>query len=98
MSGSLLSAQAPIVAVNGISHGRPRVLFAYCIVGWLLSCAPLTAQSQPLAELIAQARESFQPVTQDHVSQAVSKVRHGLHAVESYVGTEGQMPQRGSAT
>jgi hypothetical protein len=86
---SLLSAEAPIVAMDGNLRGGTRVLFAY-LVGCLLSCAPANAQSQPLLELIAQARGSFQPVTQDHVLQAVSRVRHGLHAVESYVSTDGQ--------
>ena len=85
----LLSAEAPIVAMDGNLRGGTRVLFAY-LVGCLLSCAPVNAQSQPLVELIAQARESFQPVTQENVVPAVSKVRHGLHAVESYVTTEGQ--------
>ena len=89
MFGRRLSAEAPMVAVNWSLRGKPRAL-GVCIVGWLLSCAPVTAQSQPFAELIAQARESFQPVTQDHVLPAVSKVRHALDAVEKAVGTEGQ--------
>jgi hypothetical protein len=52
---------------------------------------PLSAQSQPIDELLAQARTSFRPVTQDDVLLAVSKVRDGLRAVESYTGTEGQI-------
>ena len=86
---SLLLAQPPIVTGAPTSHGRPRVLFAY-MLGWLLSCAPVTAQSQPFAETIAQTRGAFQPVTQENVLQAVSKVRQGLHAIENDVVTEGQ--------
>jgi hypothetical protein len=86
---SLFLAQPPIVTGAPTSHARPRVLFAY-MVGWLLSCAPVAAQSQPFEETIAETRGSFQPVTQENVLQAVSKVRQGLHAVEAYVVTEGQ--------
>lgn len=90
MSNGIFSAQAPIVHVEWNSHGRTPVLFAY-FLGWLLSCVPLTAQSQPFGELIAEARESFQPVTEDDVLHAVSKVRHSLRVVESSFSPDGQI-------
>ena len=92
MPGCHLRSKSPLVVSSGNLLGRSHLL-GVCLLGWLLSWSPVAAQPPRFAALIEEARASFRPVTEDHVAQAVAKVRQSLQAVEEYVGTDAQIAE-----